>query len=447
MKKICLVLAMVLAIALFPVFANGEKEADASNGVADISFMWWGNETRNAATIKAAEDFMKENPSVKVTPMPNPFNGYHDKILVQLANGTVADIFCYSTEWMTEVGFEDNCPLLDLNTVSEYIDFSGIDENLLKGGMANGRLLGVPTAISGQTISFYKNAIDAYVKKSGDKWPAVEGESWTFDDFLAYGKKFHDVMGENYYFLDFGGDWNGFDSVFTWILSEICNSSYIDEKCEIRFTEKDLEKTFDILLEMTEDGVLPSVDFQTEIFSGVSSRDAYLANGQMGSVFHWTSNIQENSVKSNSELVTAAYPILGREENDGIFVRPAQFWSISAKSKNKVAAAQLMNYILNSPTAASDLALERGVPQTKIGRETLAKEGLLSGTIANATDYLIEEADASYNWFVRIPEVLNEINQTWADVLHSKITAQKGAEKLYENLQKIVGNMRKDYNI
>ena len=36
MKKICLVLAMVLAIALFPVFANGEKEADASNGVANI---------------------------------------------------------------------------------------------------------------------------------------------------------------------------------------------------------------------------------------------------------------------------------------------------------------------------------------------------------------------------------------------------------------------------
>lgn len=445
--KVCLVL-LALALVSANLFAGGAAEAGSGAGkVSNISFMWWGNETRNAATIKAAESFMKENPDVKVTNMPNPFGGYHDKILVQLANGTAPDLLCYSTEWMTEVGFEKEPLLLDLNTVSDYIDLTSVDPAVLSGGVANGKLLGVPTAISGLSFAYYSNAIDAYMKKTGKSAPPTVGGNWTWEEFLQYGKDFHDAMGDDYFFFEYGGDYSGFDNTFCWILSEIAGAPYLDERCNVTFTEADLKKTFDTLVYMTENGIMPDKDYQVEVLSGVNSRDAILAEGKIGSVLHWTSNIQENSVKANAPLVTMAYPVLGRAENDGVFVRPAQFWSIYTKSKDKIAAARLLDYILNSPTAAMDLTLERGVPATAVGRKTLSDAGILSGSIAEATDYLVASADTGYNWFIRVPTVLNEINNSYVNVLLGKESSANAAKRVHAAIVKITTEMRADFKL
>ncbi|MGH0054145.1 MAG: ABC transporter substrate-binding protein, partial [Sphaerochaetaceae bacterium] len=422
-------------------------EATESGGTSTISFMWWGNETRNAATINAVESFMGENPDVQVTSMPNPFQGYHDKILVQLANGTAPDLFCYSTEWMSEVGFEQNPLLLDLNTMGEYIDLTSIDSGVLSGGEANGKLLGVPTAISGLSFAYYSNAIDAYTKKTGNPAPPTVGDTWTWAGFLQYGKEFHEAMGDGYYFFEFGGDYSGFDNTFCWILSEIAGSPYLDEKCNVTFSEDELKQTFDTLVYMTENGIMPDADYQVEVLSGVNSRDTILAEGKLGSVLHWTSNIQENTVKAGAPMVTMAYPVLGEPTNDGVFVRPAQFWAIYSRSENKVAAARLLNYIVNSPTAALDLKLERGVPVTEIGRKTLSDAAILSGSISEATDYLVASADAGYNWFIRVPTVLNEINNSYVNVLLGKETSSSAAKRVYASIVKITDELRADYNI
>lgn len=450
MRKV-FVLAIILFLSISFVFANGSAENERTSTdkeeISEISFMWWGNETRNAATIKAGEDFMAENPDVKVSFMPNPYNGYHDKILVQLANGTAADLFCYSTQWMCEAGFAENPVLFDINQVSDYIDISTVDEKLLEGGMAQGKLLGVPTGISGFTFCYYEKAIDAYMKRSGQSHPPEMDGSWTIDDFLAYGRNFHNVMGDDYYFFDFGSDISGLTNFFIYLLSEEAGSLYIDERSEMKFTEKDLKNTMDLLLEMTRTGVMAAAPFQYEMLSGVSNRDRYLVEGKFATVFMWTSNTKENSVKADSELVTMAYPQIGRSENDGVFVRPSQFWSISARSENPVAAAKLLDYILNSPKAAIDLGLERSVPPTETGKKALADAGLLSETIYKGTDNVVEKAGASYNWFIMIPEVINEISNTWVNVLLGKTSSDKGAADLYSKISEITENMRKDNNL
>jgi ABC-type glycerol-3-phosphate transport system substrate-binding protein len=452
MKKKVKGFAVVIMLSLVSslLFANGtaETKPSAQQGpkTSEISFMWWGNETRNEATMKAGDNFMAENPDVKVTYMPNPYSGYHDKILVQLANGTAADLFCYSTQWMCEAGFAENPVLQDLNALSSYVDFSTVDAKLLKGGMADGKLLGIPTGISGFNVSYYKNAVEDYVKKSGKAFPAAMGKSWTMDDFLAYGKDFHDVMGDGYYFLDVG-DINGFDNLFIYLLSEYAGAFYMDDKSNMTFTEKNLQDTLDLLMTMTNTGVLPTPDFQSEIFSGASSRDKYLEEKKFGSVFQWTSNFVENETKARTDLVIMAYPKLGRAENDGLFVRPAQFWSISANSKNKEAAARLLSYILNSPKAALDLGLERSVPSAETGRKALAEAGMLSGNIYESTNYLCEKADASYNWFIMIPEVMEAINNEWSKVLRGKSTTKDSAARLYAQIDSVTKTMRKDNNL
>lgn len=446
-KVLVLVIALIMSMSL--AFAGGESEkvSDGESGITEISFMWWGNETRNAATTKAGEDFMADNPDVRVSFMPNPFDGYHDKILVQLANGTAADLFCYSTQWMCEAGFAENPVLFDINQVADYIDLSTIEEKLLRGGMEGNKLLGVPTGISGFTFCYYENAIDAYVKKSGQPLPQGMEGAWTLDEFLEYGRKFHDTMGDDYYFLDFGGDISGFTNFFIYLLSEEAGAFYVDEKCQMQFTEDDLKKTIDLLLEMTNTGIIAAAPFQYEMLSGVSTRDRHLAEGKFATVFMWTSNTIENATKADSECITMAYPQIGRPENTGVFVRPAQFWSISARSKHPETAARLLDYLLNSPKAAVDLGLERSVPPTATGRKALSDAGLLTGTIYEGTNYVVEKAGASYNWFIMIPEVIDGIANSWVNVLLGKTTSEKGAADLYSKISEITATMRAENNL
>jgi ABC-type glycerol-3-phosphate transport system substrate-binding protein len=120
-------------IGRFFLYAGG-GQAQPQGSVTDsntASFMWWGDENRHKATNKAVEEFLKVNPGKTITTLPNPFDGYHDKIIIQLANGTAPDLICYSTEWMSEVGFAPNPVLKDLNEFSSIIDFSTKGQKVL----------------------------------------------------------------------------------------------------------------------------------------------------------------------------------------------------------------------------------------------------------------------------------------------------------------------------
>lgn len=446
MKTSTKLASMLLILALTTtsfVFANGASEKK-ENSTQNISFMWWGNETRNTATTNAGTDFMATNPEVNISFMPNPYIGYHDKILLQLANGTAPDLFCFSTQWMNEVGLEKNPALLDLTTIKDQLDVSGVDSKLLAGGKGRGKLLGVATGISGWNYSYFENAINSYVAKTGDELPPSIGGEWSMEEFIAYGERFHNTMGEDSFFVAFGDD---IGALFITILSEIANNFYIDAEGNLMFSEADLLKTCDLFIEMTDKGVLPSPTLQVEFMSGPSSLAEMMQDNKIGSIHQWTSNNAQFEAQSKSKLVTLAYPSLGRSQCDGVFVRPSQFWVINASTKNPEVAVSLLNYILNDPKAIKDLGLERSVPPTTVGRQTLKGEGLLVGNAYDSTNYLIENADATYNWFIMVPEVMSTIKNAYTNMILGKVSDTDTANLMYTNISSIMGEIKSNYDL
>jgi oligogalacturonide transport system substrate-binding protein len=402
--------------------------------------MWWGDENRHAATQKAVAEFEKANPGKKIEVLPNPFTGYHDKIIMQLSGGTAPDLFCFSTEWMAEVGFAKNPVLKDLNELSS-IDFSTFDKTILVGGNIDGKQLGIPTGISGWTLVYNKTKIAEFVNKSGKDLPPRPGESWTMEDLIAYARNFRQTMGDDYAFISTNE--TTLHSFFLFALSEIAGKFYISERAELQATEQDFVETFKLFTRFTEAGVLPAPGLQVESLVDLTVYRMNISSGKWVGFFVWTSNIPEVEREAGNEVDITAYPAIGRAEFDGLFVRPAQFWSIAATSKNQKTAAELLNFIINDPTAIRALELQRSVPPTEKGQQVLADAGILEGKIYTSTQYLMQSAEAPYTPFILIPELIDVFKTEYSRFITGNTTAEATAKKVYDDWQRLLANIRR----
>jgi oligogalacturonide transport system substrate-binding protein len=441
MKKFLLVL-LVLVIGSLCLHAGGSEQASGTAAESNtVSFMWWGDENRHRATQKAIAEFEKANPGKKVNALPNPFDGYHDKIIMQLSSGTAPDLFCYSTEWMSEVGFAKNPVLKDLNELSSIIDFSTFNKTLLAGGNINGKQLGIPTGISGWMFGYNENKLTEFANKSGKGLPPEPGEKWTLEDMITYAQTFKQTMGSDHALITTAA--TELASFFVYLLSEAAGKYYISEKAELQVTEQHLVDNFKLFARLTNAGVLPAGSLQVESLGDSTAENLNVAAGKWAGWFCWTSNIPEKSAESNSEVGVMAYPVLGRPEFDGLFVRPAQFWSISSTSKNQKIAGELLNFIINDPAAITALEMQRSVPPTEKGQKILADMGILTGQVYTSTQYLMRSAGSPYTPFILIPELLDTIRTEYSRFITGNTTAEAAGKTVYNDWQRMLTAIRR----
>lgn len=442
MRKTLVGILIVMMIAsMGSVFAAGSSEQTAR----PVTFMWWGNETRHAATNAAVDQFRAANPGIQVTTMPNPFDGYHDKIIIQLANSTAPDLFCFSTEWMAEVAYTNNPVLKNLYDLTDYIDLSTMSETLYKGGEINGRLLGLPTGISGWTYTYNINKLTEFSQKTGMPLPPGPGESWTFNEFIQYGKAYRDAMGPSTALIATSRD--GLSHFLVHVLSEIAGAYYVNDQAQMQFTRAHLLETLRLFRQMTDVGVLPPGRQQVESLTGTTVTTTNVASGNWAGWFSWTSNVAENANTSNSEVGIMAYPSLGRAQADGLFVRPAQFWSIARDSKNAQNAAKLLNFIVNDPKSIAELKLERSVPPTAGGQKVLADMGILQGPAYESTRYLQETAGSKYTPFILIPELTEALRNEYSKFIVGSQSAEQTADVLMSQFDSILTRIRRTNGI
>jgi ABC-type glycerol-3-phosphate transport system substrate-binding protein len=438
-------IAVLFAVWTIPLFAGGGSQSaggSMAGNAKEINFSWWGDETRNVATRKAVDFFMQDNPGISVVTSVLPgARETHDKILIELSAGTAPDLFQFSTEWMVSVAYTPKPVLQDLNELKEYIDFSTFDPSVLNAGLIRNRLLGLPTGVSGWEMSINLNALNAYVQKTGKPLPPTYGESWTVEDFIAFARDFKKTMGEDSALVEIGYD-NSMH-LFASTLSEITGAFYIDENANLKSTLQNITDALKLMQRYTEAGVLPAGNLQVEAIGQGTIGSVMVAEGKWVGWFNWTSNIPANETRSSSPVRLLAIPIIGRPQYDGFFVRPSQFWSISASSKFKPEAAKLLDYIVNNPKAIEALEQQRAVPPTTKGQEILAKLGKLEGPVYTATNFLVKNAASSYTPFILIEEVAQTFRDEYARFITGGSTAEASAKIIYDKWQNILADIRK----
>jgi oligogalacturonide transport system substrate-binding protein len=443
-RKTLLLVAVVWIAGIVCVYAGGGAAQGGGGPQAatnTASFMWWGDEPRNKATQKAVEEFLKANPGKTINTLPNPFDGYHDKIIIQLANGTAPDLVCFSSEWMSEVGFAKNPVLKDLREMKDIIDLSTFDQTLLAGGDINGHLIGLPSGVSGWTMAYNKNVFSEFAKKSGKGLPPGPGETWTVEQFIDYAKAFKQTMGPDY--AMFSTATTEMTYIFLFFLSELAGKYYVTPKAELTVTEQNILDTLKLFKRFEEAGVLPAGHLQVESLGDATVTQVNVASGKWAGWFGKTSNYPQYEFQSKSEVATMAYPVTGRPEFDGLYVQPSMFWVIPNASKNQVLASQLLNFLMNEPAGITALEIQRSVPPTEKAQKVLADAGLLKGVTFTSTQYLSQNAKASYSPFVLIPQILDTLRSEYSRFITGNATAEATAKTIYNRWQQILTEVRK----
>ncbi len=80
----------------------------------EISFSWWGGDSRHEATLKAVEAFMEKYPNITVKPSYSAWDGWEDKMSSQFATGTAPDVNQINWNWITSFS-SDGSAFYDLN--------------------------------------------------------------------------------------------------------------------------------------------------------------------------------------------------------------------------------------------------------------------------------------------------------------------------------------------
>ncbi len=85
-----------------------------------------------------------------------------------------------------------------------------------------------------------------------------------------------------------------------------------------------------------------------------------------------------DNLKPPAKLELGSYPMLAGATDAGLFMKPSMMLSIGKTTQHPQAAAKLINFLLNSKEGVTLLGLERGVPLSKSGVETLTASGVIN---------------------------------------------------------------------
>lgn len=364
--------AVSAAVLLTATSCRGGDGDDA------IQFAWWGSTERNELTQEALDSFEAET-GYHATGQPSDEDGHFDQLATSVAGGDAPDVFTLGGAYPGE--YADRGALLDLETVSEHLDMSTLDD----GALENGQIDGTQHALSTGSNALAVIINPALLDEAGVERP--DPQTWTWDDF----EEIATDVAEN---TDaYGAD--GFDHDLVEVFARQHGEVLYTEDGNVGVSEGALEDMFTRLQDMSATGAAPPASVITEQ-EGAAPEETLLATEEVAMTIDWSNFLSTFSESTGEEL--ELWPLPSDAETPGTWQQSSQFYAISADTQNPEAAAELVNFLVNSEEATETLGLERGVPDNSEIRDGL--EGSLDEDQQAEVDYVEEvaEADTDQRW-------------------------------------------------
>jgi len=357
-------LALLAVGALLGVTAacgGGDDAGSTGGGPVTIRFDWWGNPDRAEVTEKAIDLFEQKNQNIKVETSYAEFNAYFQKLATQIAGGGAPDVLQMDYRYVRE--YADRGVLADLGSGASKVDTSGVTQQLLSGGTVKGKLYGIPPTQNTQVFSYDF----AQWEKSG---AAAPKDGWTWADLKAAAQKVSDSSGGKVRGI---ADLGGIEDWFEVWLRQQGKTLYSDDGT-IAYTAADVARWWEMTDGMRRSGAATPAELTAKM-DGSQANDPVtqkLASAGFGYDSGFTAKSWEIAGR---ELKLAPFP--SDTGKLGQYAKPAMMFSISQASKQKEAAAKLVNFLINDLDAGKILGMSRGMPANAQVREAVG--GTLTG--------------------------------------------------------------------
>lgn len=347
--------------------AAEEPAADAgaetsAEGPATIRFVWWGNEERAQMTNDAVDAFEAANPDITVETESVDFNSYFDRLATGVAAGDEPDVITMGGAYPREYG--DRGVLLDLETMSEHLDLSTLDESALANGYFSDTQYGVPTGVN--TYGLIVNP--AVFEAAGVEIP--DDETWDWDEFVDIATEISANTPEGTYGVE---DPTAPDTLDLYVNQHTGLGLYAPDG-SIAVEPSVVEDWFEMTTTLMEQGATPQASITAELAGQPAPEQTLLGRGLAGMKFGWSNLLTAYSEAAGQDMIMLLPPGESNHEGPGMWLQASQLWTISANSEHPEAAAKLIDFMVNSTEAADFLGANRGIPANAEVREHLSAD-------------------------------------------------------------------------
>ena len=363
MKKIISVVTAILIATM--AFAGCAKKpaasSSSSNEKASLTFVWWGNQTRNDRTQKVIQAYEQANPNVTIAPQFTDWNSYWNKLATQEAANSTPDIIQMDYAYINQ--YVGKHLLLDMTpyTKNGIFDTTNIPKDVIGAGTLNSKMYAISIG-SNVLCLVYDPAV---IQKAG---LSTISNNWTWDDFdntLETVYKKTGTPAEPLFFTD-GSQW------IEYVARENGGSLYAKDGKSLGFKDtKVLTDVYNRLLSHTKDGSFVSPD---KVASITTVEQNPIVSGAAWLSSCWSNQYVALANAAKRPLTMINMPIDKSDKEMGLYNKPGQFLSVSATTKYKDASMRFVNYFENSVDANNILLGERGVPtNTKVAEAIKSK--------------------------------------------------------------------------
>ncbi|TNJ61603.1 carbohydrate ABC transporter substrate-binding protein [Paenibacillus hemerocallicola] len=432
-SAVCIVPMLALAVA----GCGGSDSSSSSEGAkasgnkpVTLRFSWWGSDPRHKATLDVIALYESKNPNVKIEGEYMGADGYKEKLMTQLAGGSAPDIMQIDPPWLADFTKQFNS-FEDLNQLKS-IDTKSFDEAFVNNyGVVNGKLVGLPTGISGITMLINKDVLT----KAGISPDTV----WDWDTILSEGAKVNKADPKSYFLVT-----DQFATVVQILppyLKQKTGSQIVKEDYTLGFTRADLVDAFIYLKKLFDQKVVEPAA-QQYMFKAKYFENSVWTNQQAGATIEWIAALgpRKEPFKNSADVVLP--PVAKDAKDTGIIVRPAQMISINGKSANKEEAAKFLNFFFNDKEALAILKDTRSVPPTEIGRKVSADSNLIDPLILKAIDLATKKQGMADNVISLNIQLQNIMMDAVEKVGFGKATPEAAADEMIKQFQTKLTELR-----
>ncbi|MGR0220726.1 ABC transporter substrate-binding protein [Agromyces sp. ZXT2-6] len=385
-----------------------------------LNFTWWGNEDRAERYQQLIATFEEEHPNITIDGTFTDFPSYWEKRKTEAAGGGLPDVWQFSDSYLRE--YAEPGLLLDLDTVSEYIDFDAFEDGLRSTGQLEGTQYSLPTGYSAWAV-FLNDALladagvepyeggtsyDEYTEWMAEVTEATGGEVYGGTDMTQRIQTFENVLraqGENLYTEDGG----------------------------LGFTEDQLRDFWESGADARDGVTIPQQ--QLEEIAPISG----FGSNRTASEASWSNFLGGYLADSGAESVTMVAPPTDDPDGKDLYRQAGLQMAISADTEHPEAAAMWLDFVVNSEEAGEVFGTTLGFPasETKLAGTTL------EGVDAQVAEYLDSVADRIGD-APPVPVVgYGSLEQTFWDLGKSiglgAITVDQAVEQFFAEAQVILG--------
>jgi len=366
---------------------------------ATISFEWWGGDARHEAIRNAIDIFTDRYPHITVNPIYGAFAGYLDRLTMDLAAGTEADVLQSNFAWVHALGGGHNVFANHLEL--PYLDLTEWSNELRAfTTTADGQLAGVPHGITGRVVIYDTELL---AEHGHSQFPETWDELIALGEAIAAGNAALDAGSNRYAFFPVG--YQSWDIILmTMILNEFGVNLQADGR--ILPTVDQVEAMFEVLGRAIDAGALPTFVQQE---APLDTTNPVWMQGRGGGLFEWVGNIflaggnfldNDPANRVVEGLNIALLPSVSPGTTRNSMQRPSLVHAVSRASVNRGTsdvAAYFLNFIYTDEEALLAIGDQFGVPLSRSAAAIAEREGQVWGLMAYGLDLLIaNEAEMCY---------------------------------------------------